>query len=82
MNQFFETITTIALAVVAVAIVSVIVSKKAQTPQVLQAGGSAFSNALAVAESPVTGAKYHVDLSYPSSGFQLPDLTGSFGYGV
>lgn len=82
MNQFFETITTIALAVVAVAIVSVIVSKKAQTPQVLQAGGSAFSNALAVAESPVTGAKYQVHLEYPGSGYQLPDFSGAFGYGI
>lgn len=84
MNSFLETITTISLAVVAVAIVSVIVSKKAQTPQVLQAGGSAFSNALAVAESPVTGATYHVDLSYPSQGLlgSMPDFTGSFGYGV
>lgn len=80
MNQFFETITTIATAVVAVAIISVLVSKKAQTPQVIQASGSAFSNALAVAESPVTGATYKVDLSYPSSS-GIPDYSGSFGYG-
>lgn len=80
MNQFFETITTIATAVVAVAIISVLVSKKAQTPQVIQASGSAFSNALAVAESPVTGATYHVDLSYPSSS-GIPDYSGSFGFG-
>ena len=79
MNPFFETITTISLAVVAVAIVATLVSKKAQTPQVLQAGGSAFSNALAVAESPVTGATYHVDLSYPHAGY---DFSGGFGYGV
>ncbi len=83
MNQFFETITTIASLIVAVAIVSVIVSKKAQTPAVLQAGGSAFSNALAVAESPVTGAQYHVDLSYPGSSplSSLGDYTNSFGVG-
>jgi hypothetical protein len=80
MNQFFETITTIATAIVAVAIISVLVSKKAQTPQVIQASGSAFSNALAVAESPVTGATYKIDLSYPSSS-GIPDYSGSFGYG-
>jgi hypothetical protein len=79
-NQFFETITTIATAIVAVAIISVLVSKKAQTPQVIQASGSAFSNALAVAESPVTGATYKIDLSYPSSS-GIPDYSGSFGYG-
>jgi hypothetical protein len=80
MNQFFETITTIATAIVAVAIISVLVSKKAQTPQVIQASGSAFSNALAVAESPVTGATYKIDLSYPSSS-GIPDYSGSFGFG-
>lgn len=76
MSTFAEMITTIALAIVTVAIVSVVVSKKAQTPQVIQASGSAFSNALAVAESPVTGATYHIDLSYPGQ-----DFTGSFGAG-
>ena len=74
MSTFAEMITTIALAIVALGVVSVVVSKKAQTPQVIQASGSAFSNALGVAESPVTGATYHIDLSYPGQ-----DFTGSFG---
>lgn len=74
MNTFFEMLSTIGLAIVTVAIVSVVVSKKAQTPQVIQATGSAFSNALGVAESPVTGATYNIDLSYPGQ-----DFTGSFG---
>jgi hypothetical protein len=56
--------------------VSVIVSKKAQTPAVIQAAGSAFGNALGVAESPVTGATYKIDLSYPGH-----DFSGGFGYG-
>jgi hypothetical protein len=76
MNPFFETLTTIALAIVTLGIVSVVVSKKAQTPQVIQAAGSAFGNALGVAESPVTGATYQINLSYPGQ-----DFTGSFGYG-
>ena len=76
MSPFFETLTTIALAIVGLGVVSVLVSKKAQTPQVIQAAGSAFGNSLAVAESPVTGATYQVDLSYPGT-----DLTGSFGFG-
>lgn len=67
MNDFFHTVETVAALIVGVAIVSVIVSKNAQTPQVIQASGSAFSNALGVAESPVTGATYHIDLSYPNS---------------
>jgi len=42
----------------------------------VQSFGSAFSNAMAVAESPVTGATYNVNLSYPGQ-----DMTGSFGFG-
>jgi hypothetical protein len=75
-NPFFETLTTIALAIVTLGMVSVIVSKKAQTPAVIQAAGSAFGNALGVAESPVTGATYKIDLSYPGH-----DFSGGFGYG-
>jgi hypothetical protein len=76
MSPFFETITTIALAIVTLGMVAVVVSKKAQTPAVIQSAGSAFSNALGVAESPVTGATYQIDLSYPGS-----DFSGSFGHG-
>jgi PRD1 phage membrane DNA delivery len=76
MSPFFETLTTIALAIVGLGVVSVLVSKKAQTPQVIQSAGSAFSNALGVAESPVTGATYQINLSYPGE-----DMSGSFGFG-
>lgn len=74
MSTFTEMLTTIAGLIVAVAIVSVLVSKKSQTPAVIQASGSAFSNALGVAESPVTGATYNINLSYPGT-----DYSGSFG---
>lgn len=74
MSTFTEALVTIATAIVGLAIVATLVSKNAQTPQVIQASGSAFSNALAVAESPVTGAQTNINLSYPGS-----DFTGSFG---
>lgn len=74
MNTMVEAIVTIATAIIGLAIVSVLVSKKAQTPAVIQASGSAFSNALGVAESPVTGATYNIDLSYPGQ-----DFSGAFG---
>jgi hypothetical protein len=77
MSTFWEGVVTIALAIVTLGVVSVVVSKRAQTPQVIQAAGSAFSNALGIAEAPVTGAKYTPNLSYPSAGI---DLSGSFGY--
>jgi hypothetical protein len=66
-EKLVEAIVTIATAIVGLAIISVLVSKKAQTPAVIQAAASGFNNALGVAESPVTGATYHIDLSYPSS---------------
>jgi hypothetical protein len=78
MSTFWEGIVTIALAIVTLGVISVVVSKKAQTPQVIQAAGSAFSNAMGIAEAPVTGAHYTPNLSYPSAGL---DLSASFGYG-
>lgn len=74
MNTLTEALVTIAVAIVGLGIVSVLVSKKSQTPAVIQASGSAFGNALGVAESPVTGSAYHIDLSYPGT-----DLSSSFG---
>ena len=74
MNTLTEAVATVLLAIVGVGLAAVLVSKRAQTSAVIQAGGSAFSNALAVAESPVTGATYHINLSYPGQ-----DFTGSFG---
>ena len=74
MTPFTEMITTIALGIIAVAIVSVLVSRNAQTPQVIQASASGFGNALAVAEAPVTGANTPIDLSYPAG--------GGFGYNL
>lgn len=74
MSTFTEMIVTVATAIVGLAIVATLVSKNAQTPQVIQASGSAFSNALAVAESPVTGAQTNINLSYPGQ-----DFSGSFG---
>jgi hypothetical protein len=40
---------------VGVAIIAVLVSRNAQTPQVIGAAGQAFAGALGVAVSPVTG---------------------------
>lgn len=56
MNQITEGVVTIATAIVGVAILAVLVSNKSQTPQVLGAAGSAFSNALSAATGPVTGS--------------------------
>lgn len=65
MNSLWSGVVTIAVAIVGVAIVATLVSKNAQTPQVLKAAGGAFSQALSAATGPV------------SSGFG----GGSFNYG-
>lgn len=79
MDHITEAVVTIATAIVGVAILAVLVSRKAQTPQVIQAAASGFGNSLAVAESPVTGASTPINLSYPSSGlstFSIPMMGG------
>ena len=74
MSPFLETLTTIAVAIVGLGVVAVLVSKRAQTPAVIQSAGSAFSNAMGIAEAPVTGASYSPVLSYPGQ-----DMATSFG---
>jgi membrane DNA delivery protein len=66
-SEFVREIATVLLGIVAVAMVAIIVSKNSQSPAVIQASGSAFSNALDVAVSPVTGNTTAPNLSYPSS---------------
>lgn len=66
MNSITETVVTIATAIIGVAILSVIVSRKSNTTGVIQAAGSAFSNALATATGPVTGLGSAPNLAYPS----------------
>ena len=69
MNNITEALVTIATAIVGVAIISVLVSKKSNTAAVIQAAASGFSNALGVSVSPVTGNSYDINLSYPGQGF-------------
>ena len=55
MGHFGEQLVTIATAIVGVAIIAVLVSRNAQTSNVIASAGNAFSQALGVAVSPVTG---------------------------
>lgn len=68
MNTFTEGAVTIALAVIGLGMLSVIVSKNANTAGVIQAGASGFGNVLGVAQAPVTGANVPINLGYPNSG--------------
>jgi len=54
-DRIIEGVVTVALAIVGLAVMAVLVSRNAQTPAVLQAGGDAFSRSLLAAEAPVSG---------------------------
>jgi len=76
MNQFTEGLVTIALAVVGLGVLSVLVSRNANTVGVIQSSASGLGNLIGVAQSPVTGSAVHIDLSYPGSGG-----VGGLGFG-
>lgn len=54
-SDIWSGVVTIAVAIVGVATLSVIVSKQADTANVIGAAGRSFSGALSAAVSPVTG---------------------------
>lgn len=54
-DKLFDSLTTIALAIVGIAILAVLVSKNAQTPQVIKAASAGFAQDIGAAVSPVTG---------------------------
>lgn len=56
MNGFWTAFVTVLTAVVGVAILATLVSKNAQTPQVLNSFWGGFSESLRAATGPVTGA--------------------------
>lgn len=77
MNELTNAVVTIATAIVGVAILAVLVSQRANTAGVLQAGGSAFAQALSAATAPVTGASNTPALPFGGvngfgQGFSLP----------
>lgn len=55
MNNITGSIVTVLTAIVGVAILAVIVSKNAQTTQVVQSAGSAFASIIKAATGPVSG---------------------------
>jgi len=75
MNAFWEGVVTIVLAIIGLAIIAVIISKKANTAGVLQAAASGLGNDLAVAAAPVTGVPFSLNLGYPS------ETSQNYGFG-
>lgn len=54
-DHLISSVTSIATAIIGVAIIAVLVSRNAQTGSVIGAAGQAFANDLSAAVSPVTG---------------------------
>ena len=81
MDSATGTLAAIATAVIGLAIVAVLVSNKAQTPQVISSAGSAFSTIIGAAIAPVTGGTVSTagvgNFLGNSSGNYLTPPTGS-----
>jgi hypothetical protein len=78
MDEIVKAIVSIAIAIIGVAILSVLVSPKSQTSKVIQASASGFGNSLAVAMTPVTGEHVRIDTSYPNSGGNIGAFQGGY----
>jgi hypothetical protein len=55
MGKITESVVVVLTGIIGVAALAVLVSKNANTSNVLKAGGAAFSGALSAATAPVTG---------------------------
>jgi hypothetical protein len=64
MDSLIESVVTVALAIVGVAMLAVLVSGRAQTANVISASGGAFSESLSAAEAPVNGNFGAVGVNY------------------
>lgn len=65
-DQLIASVVTVATAIVGLAIIAVLVSKQANTSQVIQAGGSAFSGAISAATNPFSGVGLGSGFSQPA----------------
>lgn len=68
-DQLISSVTTVAVAIVGIAVLAVLVSGQAQTSNVIKSAGSAFAGAVGAAVSPVTGGGFTgMNAGYPSLG--------------
>lgn len=73
-DSLITSVVTVLTAIVGVALIATLVSKNAQTPQVLQAGGQAFATSLGAALSPVTGGGGFGSFTGGGAGLSLSNL--------
>jgi PRD1 phage membrane DNA delivery len=69
-DQLVSSVVTVLVAIVGLAIIATLVSKNADTANIIGTGGSAFSGALQAAEGPVLGGfGLNVAGTSPSAGY-------------
>jgi hypothetical protein len=73
-DQLITSVVSILTAIVGVAIIATLVSKNANTTGVISAGGTAFSQSLSTALSPVTGGGGLGSFTGGSGSLSLPSL--------
>lgn len=78
MNQIGPGIITVITGIIGLAMVAVVVSRNAQTGQVLSQGGSALANVIKAAVTPVSGNGFGSSFGGTSSG-NLPTVLGGTG---
>lgn len=79
-----EQVVTVLTAIVGVAILAVIVSRRSATVDVINSAGSAFSTALGTAVSPITGVSSagYGGAGYGGGGFYNPGLVNYYSGGA
>lgn len=70
-STFTDAAVTIVGLIIGVAALSVILSPKSKTAQVIQAAASGLGNNIAAATAPVTSAATKPNLTYPGADFGL-----------
>ena len=71
-ENLVNSIVTVLIAIVGVAIIAVLVSRNAQTGSVITSAGQAFANDLSAAVAPVTGAVAQVNTGSGFTGLGGP----------
>jgi hypothetical protein len=85
MNEVLRDLTTVLMAIIGVAILALLVSKKSNTTGVINSSSSAFNTALGTAEGPVTGYSPGAPIYAQNNGlgnllgdFAIPELGAGF----
>jgi PRD1 phage membrane DNA delivery len=72
-DKLIESVTTVAVAIVGIAIIAVLVSGQAKTSTIISAGAAGFAQDIQAAVSPVTGGSLGAGTFNYSGGASLPN---------